>query len=310
MLEITKKNCYKCDLETVIDNNSQYFWINLRDFEVGTKRKWFNNFNKYGNKSTLKYRRELTPNIKFQANRIFVRNDLFEQVIKSCKATDIELLMFKEKLGICLYQENYYEEKIIKIQGEEPIEEIVKVSTKKLTKEFIEESDNESIKESDNESIKESDNESIEKINKKSEEKFIEDLKEPFSLNNKSTTNWYDKNKFNKILTTIDSNKFNHKNRIGKFKFNDINNLINNIKNNTIHEDATKEKINELNKIKKVETKGKRLIKNQEKLLRLFDDSKTIFNNNNNNNNSNINSNNNNNESNNKNESKNENEKI
>ena len=43
-----------------------------------------------------------------------------------------------------------------------------------------------------------------------------------------STTNWYDKNKFNKILATIDSNKFNHK--ICKFKFSDINDLINNIK--------------------------------------------------------------------------------
>ena len=67
----------------------------------------------------------------------------------------------------------------------------------------------------------------------------IEDLKEPFSLNNKSTTNWYDKNKFNKILTTIDSN-----NKIGKFKFNDINNLIDNIKSNTISEENTKKKIN------------------------------------------------------------------
>ena len=37
------------------------------------------------------------------------------------------------------------------------------------------------------------------------------------------TTNWCDKNKFNEILTTIDSNKFNHKNKVGKFKFNDIN---------------------------------------------------------------------------------------
>ena len=37
MLEITSKNCYKCDLETIIDNNSQYFWINLRDFEVKQK---------------------------------------------------------------------------------------------------------------------------------------------------------------------------------------------------------------------------------------------------------------------------------
>ena len=25
MSEITSKNCYKCDLETIIDNNSQYF---------------------------------------------------------------------------------------------------------------------------------------------------------------------------------------------------------------------------------------------------------------------------------------------
>ena len=76
MLEITKKNCYKCDLETIIDNNSQYFWINLRDLEAETENKWLNVFDKYGNKSTLKYRRELTPNIiKFQADRIFVRND-------------------------------------------------------------------------------------------------------------------------------------------------------------------------------------------------------------------------------------------
>ena len=146
MLEITKKNCYKCDLETVIDNNSQYFWINLRDFEVETESKWLNIFNKHGNKSTLKYRRELTPNIKFQADRIFVRNDLFEQVIKSCKATNIEFTMLQEKLGICLYEENYYEEGIIQIQDEESIKEIVKVSTKKSirksTKALIDESDN------------------------------------------------------------------------------------------------------------------------------------------------------------------------
>ena len=113
-------------------------------------------FNKQGNKSTLKYRRELTPNIKFQPDRIFVRNDLFEKIIKSSKATNIEFTMLKEKLGIiCLYEENYYEEEIIKIQDdieetdEELIEVIGKVSneklTKKLTKELIEEPDEEPI---------------------------------------------------------------------------------------------------------------------------------------------------------------------
>ena len=115
MLEITRNNCFKCDLETVIDNISQYFWINLKDFEAETESKWLNIFNKHGNLSTLKYRRELASNIKFQADRIFIRNDLFEPIIKTCKATNIGFLMLKEKLGICPYEENYYEEEIIKI---------------------------------------------------------------------------------------------------------------------------------------------------------------------------------------------------
>ena len=99
MLEITSKNCYKCDLETIIDSNSQNFWINLRDFQVETESKWLNIFNKHGNKSTLKYRREVTPDIKVQADKIFVRNDLFEQVIKSCKATNIKFIMLKKSLA-------------------------------------------------------------------------------------------------------------------------------------------------------------------------------------------------------------------
>ena len=74
--------------------------------------------------------------------------------------------------------------------------------------------------------------------------------------------------------------------------------MINNIKNNTISESDTKKKINELNEIKKLETKGRQLIKSEKTLLSLFDDLKTIFNSNNNNNN----------ESNNKNENENEDE--
>ena len=52
MFEVTKKNFCKCDLETVIDNNSQYFWINVRDFDIETESKWPNIFNKHGDKST------------------------------------------------------------------------------------------------------------------------------------------------------------------------------------------------------------------------------------------------------------------
>ena len=54
MFDITRRNCHKCDLETISKSNSQYFWINLKDFEVETERDCINIFNMYGNLSTLK----------------------------------------------------------------------------------------------------------------------------------------------------------------------------------------------------------------------------------------------------------------
>ena len=143
MLEITRKNCYKCDLETIIKNNSQYFRINLKDFEVETECSWLNIFNKYGNSSTLKYRKDLTPDIQFQADKIFVRNDLFEKIIESCKATNAEFLMLKEKLGTCPYGVICNEQEFILMPE-------------------IQDTDKELIKESDVELIEESDEESIE----------------------------------------------------------------------------------------------------------------------------------------------------
>ena len=75
-----------------------------------------------------------------------------------------------------------------------------------------------------------------------------------------------------KLLTAIVSNSFNNKNKIGKLRFNNINNLINDIKNKTISEALAKQNPNALNKIKKTETKNKRLINGQKILLNLFDD--------------------------------------
>ena len=75
--------------------------------------------------------------------------------------------------------------------------------------------------------------------------------------NNKNKVDWYDTNKFKIILTTIDSNNFNHKNKIGKLKLNDINSLINNNKNNATNEADAKKKINTLNKIKKTDGQKK-----------------------------------------------------
>ena len=106
-------------------------------------------FNKHGNASALKHRRKLTPNINFQPDRIFVRNDLFEQIIKSCKATNEEFTMLKEKLGICLYEENYNEKEIIKFNIEESFNKLSDESDDELIKEFNKESNEELLKEPD-----------------------------------------------------------------------------------------------------------------------------------------------------------------
>ena len=61
--------------------------------------------------------------------------------------------------------------------------------------------------------------------------------------------NWFDKNRFRKILAIIDSKKFTHKNKIGNFKYIDIKDLVNKIKNNAISEiDALKFKCIKQNK--------------------------------------------------------------
>ena len=89
MLEITIDNCYKCDLEIIIDpNNSQYFWINRRDLEIKSKSNW-QAIDKCKDSSRQKYRKELTLNTTFQPNKIFVRNNLFEKIIKSCKSFNV-----------------------------------------------------------------------------------------------------------------------------------------------------------------------------------------------------------------------------
>ena len=100
MLEITIDNCHKCYIETINDpNNSQYFGINRRDLEIESKRNWQAIFDKCKDSLRQKFRKELTPNITFQPNKIFVRNDFLKKIIKSCKATNLEFLKLKEKLG-------------------------------------------------------------------------------------------------------------------------------------------------------------------------------------------------------------------
>ena len=97
--------------------------------------------------------------------------------------------------------------------------------------------------------------------------KLIEEPKEIKS------PNWTDKNKSEKNLAIIDSNKFNCKNIIDEFKYIDIKNLVNNIKNNTISEIDAKKDLNKLNEIKNVETmKYKKRTPGHKELLNLFND--------------------------------------
>ena len=61
--------------------------------------------------------------------------------------------------------------------------------------------------------------------------------------------------KFEEILTIIESNKFGHKSKIGEFKYIDIKNLVNNIKDKAISEIDAKKRLNALNKVKKFRNK-------------------------------------------------------
>ena len=150
MLEMKIDNCHKCDIETINDpNNSQHFWINGRDLEIETKRNWQAIFDKCKDTWTHKYRKELTPNITFQPNKIFVRNNLFEKIIKSCKATNLEFLKLKEKLGLCLYEDICDEKEFILMSEESFIQHDVenkqlKEENEKLRKEN--ENENEQFK--------------------------------------------------------------------------------------------------------------------------------------------------------------------
>ena len=43
---------------------------------------------------------------------------MFEKIIKSCKATDLEFLKLKEKLGLCLYEDICDEQELVSMSEE------------------------------------------------------------------------------------------------------------------------------------------------------------------------------------------------
>ena len=136
----------------------------------------------------------MTPNIQFQPDRIFTRNYLFERIIKSCKATNAEFLMLKEKLGLSPYGVIYNEEEFILMpEIQDDIEQLKKENKKSIKIKISEESAEGSMKI---------------KIPEESTEEPME-IKSP--KEDENTTDWCDENKFKKILAIINSNKFNQK---------------------------------------------------------------------------------------------------
>ena len=134
--------------------------------------------------------------------------------------------------------------------------------------------ENEKLRKEENEKLRKEENEKLKKENEQLRKnnvdvKIKESIEKPIEIKSLEE----DKNKFKEILAIIDSNKFNYKNKIGEFKYTDIKDLVNNIRNNTISEIPAKKDLNILNEIKNTEIiKKKRCTSKQKELSNLFKD--------------------------------------
>ena len=98
MLQISKEEHEKCEVEII--DKERYFWVNRKVLEVESD---VANLGLIFDKCDLekqKYRQELTPNAEYQRCRVFVRNDLVERKIKSCRKSSKRFLQFKKRVRI------------------------------------------------------------------------------------------------------------------------------------------------------------------------------------------------------------------
>ena len=159
-------------------------------------------------------------------------------------------VIFKEEKNI---KQHDVENKQLKEENEKVRkEENEKVESRKKKNERVESRKVESTKK-ENEKVRKEQNEQLRKNNV--DAKIKESIEKPIEIKSpeedKNTTDWFDRNKFKEILAITDSNKFNYRNKIGEFKYIDIRDLVNNIRNNKIGEISAKKGFNTLNEIKK-----------------------------------------------------------
>ena len=99
MVQINIEEYKKYEVEII--DKGRYFWVNRKDLEVESDvANWAQIFDKC-DQEKQKYRQELTPNVKYQPCRVFVRNDLVEK--KKLKAVENHQKDFqnsKKKLGL------------------------------------------------------------------------------------------------------------------------------------------------------------------------------------------------------------------
>ena len=138
----------------------------------------------------------------------------------------------------------------IKIFEEEKVFTQPDVENKQLRKE-----EKEKLRKEESEKLRnENENEQLRKNNVVKDAEIKESIEIKGIEEDKNMTdsypNWFDKSKFKNILAIIDSNKFSYVNKIGEFKYIDIKDLINKIRNNTISEISAKKDLNTLNEIK------------------------------------------------------------
>ena len=172
-------------------------------------------------------------------------------------------------------EEIFKDEKVITqhdVKNKQLKEENEKVERRKVESRKVENEKVESRKE-ENEKLKK-ENEQLRKNNV--DVKIKESIEKPIEIKSheedKNTTDWFDRNKFKEILAIIDSNKFNYRNKIGEFKYTDIRNLVNNIRNNTISEINAKKRSKYIKQNKNAEIKYKRLTPKRKELSNLFND--------------------------------------
>ena len=98
MVNININSYLICEIEVI--NKGKYFWINRKNLEIESDvANWAMSFDKC-DPEKQKYRQEVTPNAEYQRCRVFVRNDLVERKIKSCRKSSKVFLEFKKKLGL------------------------------------------------------------------------------------------------------------------------------------------------------------------------------------------------------------------